>query len=77
MDRWRGFLTLRFSNLMTTLTYVLMDNFCLCLWKDWIIYNDQLYNNVKELTLNLNHCLERTTLTSGERIQYNKHTTIP
>ena len=34
MERLRGFLTFRFSDLMTTFTYILMDNFypCFHLW---------------------------------------------
>ena len=40
MERLRGFLTLKFYNLMTALTYVFMDNFCTCFRHDWNNMND-------------------------------------
>ena len=43
-ERVRGFLTFRFSDLMTTLTYVLMDNSCPCFLIKLNKYNRSFLN---------------------------------
>ena len=45
MERFRDFLKFRPSGLITTLTYVLMDNFCHC-FLFAVNYGKKIYNDI-------------------------------